>query len=74
MSTHSLAEASAAQEDGADFITFGPVFDTPSKRAYGPPLGVESLAALVQLALDCERPRARTDGAQSYSILTKTAD
>ncbi len=42
-STHSLAQAMRAQKDGADFITFGPVFDTPSKRSFGPPLGLLKL-------------------------------
>lgn len=44
VSTHTLAEARAARDSGADFAVFGPVFDTPSKRPYGPPAGVEVLA------------------------------
>jgi thiamine-phosphate pyrophosphorylase len=43
VSTHTLAEASAARDAGADFAVFGPVFATESKRAYGPPVGLEKL-------------------------------
>jgi thiamine-phosphate pyrophosphorylase len=42
-STHSLEEATTAEKEGADFITFGPLFETPSKRAYGAPLGTDAL-------------------------------
>ena len=42
-SVHSLAEARAADSDGADFIVFGPVYDTPSKRQYGAPQGLVEL-------------------------------
>jgi thiamine-phosphate pyrophosphorylase len=42
-STHSVKEAIDAQADGADFITFGPLFQTPSKLKYGEPVGLEAL-------------------------------
>lgn len=44
VSAHSLEEASAARDQGADFATFGPVFETDSKRAYGPPVGLSALS------------------------------
>ena len=44
VSTHSLTEARAAHDSGADFATFGHVFDTPSKRAYGTPVSLEKLS------------------------------
>jgi len=43
VSTHSLEEAQKAEQQNADLIVFGPVFDTESKRQFGPPVGIESL-------------------------------
>ncbi len=38
VSCHSLADVREAVDGGADFVLLGPIFETPSKAAYGPPL------------------------------------
>ena len=42
-STHSLETARDARDSGADFVVFGPVFETESKRGFGPPQGLNKL-------------------------------
>jgi thiamine-phosphate pyrophosphorylase len=43
VSCHSLEEAVAAEAAGANYILLGPIFATPSKLQYGPPLGLAKL-------------------------------
>lgn len=43
VSTHSLKETKEAERSGADFITLGPIYRTPSKLKYGSPLGINTL-------------------------------
>lgn len=42
-SVHSREEAIAAEAEGADWIVFGPIYDTASKRQYGAPQGLARL-------------------------------
>lgn len=48
VSTHTLQEVERALQDGADYVTFGPVWPTPSK---GPPCGVEELARASRIGI-----------------------
>ena len=43
VSAHSLEEARRAEDSGADFVLFGPIYPTPSKAAYGHPQGLTKL-------------------------------
>jgi len=43
VSTHSAQEANIARRSGADFVVFGPVFETASKSKYGAPQGLTYL-------------------------------
>jgi thiamine-phosphate pyrophosphorylase len=53
VSTHSAREAVAAEQATADYVIFGPVYDTPAKRPFGPPQG---LAALTRAAREARLP------------------
>lgn len=59
VSTHSPAEAARAIEDGADLVVIGPIFETPSKASFGPPLGAAALAEL---------PERASHGAEVFAI------
>ncbi|MGB6200444.1 MAG: thiamine phosphate synthase [Candidatus Acidiferrales bacterium] len=45
VSCHSPEAVRAAEDAGADYIFFGPIFATPSKASFGPAQGVERLRA-----------------------------
>lgn len=45
VSCHSATDVARALSGGASYATFGPVYDTPSKRPFGPPVGLAALAA-----------------------------
>jgi thiamine-phosphate pyrophosphorylase len=51
-STHNLAQACAAQGEGADYIGFGPIFATPTKPDYKP-IGLSDIR---QIHLDVSIP------------------
>ncbi len=44
-SCHTVAELTSAAERRSDWATYSPVFATASKPGYGPPLGLDGLAA-----------------------------
>lgn len=48
LSVHSVDGVMAAEQDGADFVVLGPVYDTQSKRIYGPPIGLSILEQAAQ--------------------------
>ena len=74
VSCHSRQDVLAAEAAGADYVALGPIFETPSKFAYGPPLGLDVLrdtasdARIPLLALggiSVERVRACLDAGAS---------
>ncbi len=47
-SCHSLKAIMNAQEEGADFVTFSPIFETPSKKGILSPVGLKNLEDAVK--------------------------
>jgi thiamine-phosphate pyrophosphorylase len=43
VSCHSAGDVKQAEDAGADYALLGPIFETPSKLIYGPPLGLKPL-------------------------------
>ena len=49
VSCHNQIQAITAQEMGADFISFGPVYYTASKAPYGEPVGLDKLLLVTEM-------------------------
>ena len=49
VSAHSRDEAMRAEGEGADYVVLGPVYDTPSKQAFGSPLGLSKLEEICRV-------------------------
>ena len=64
-SAHSPEEAKKAEEDGADFITYSPIFETTSSSKPRPTLGVD--AVIVDTRFPAGRNRRRTGGGLEVS-------
>ena len=47
-SVHTLTEAKQRETEGADFITYSPIYPTLSKPDYGPAVGVEGLQNIAE--------------------------
>ena len=85
VSCHTAEEVKGADAEGADLVVFGPVFETPSKRVYGPPVGVEALEraargrrmpvlALGGITLDNFRQCRGAAGIAAIRLLQNAAD
>jgi thiamine-phosphate pyrophosphorylase len=78
-STHSVDDVRRANQGSADYVVFGPIFDTPSKRSYGPSLGLDLLADVCRRSsipvlaiggITCERVRdVRRAGAHGIAVI-----
>jgi len=49
ISVHAVDEAVQAESEGADYIVLGPIYETPSKQMFGPPLGIHTLEKACRL-------------------------
>jgi len=49
VSVHAVEEVLSAQLQGADYIVLGPIYETPSKQMFGPPLGIHTLEKACRL-------------------------
>ena len=74
ISCHSLADVHGAVADGVDFVVLGPIYATPSKVGYGPPV---TTALLKEARSVCSLPLLAIGGikaAQVPAVMASGAD
>lgn len=49
ISVHAVEEAVQVESQGADYIVLGPIYETPTKQMFGPPLGIQTLEKTCRL-------------------------
>ena len=79
LSTHSLAQAAASEDEDVDYIGVGPVYPTPTKEIPDPVLGLDTMAEMIRLSsrpavaiggIDKKRlPEVIAAGARNYAVV-----
>jgi thiamine-phosphate pyrophosphorylase len=49
ISVHAVEEAVQVEAQGVDYIVLGPIYETPTKQMFGPPLGIQTLEKACRL-------------------------
>ena len=65
VSVHSVEDAVAREQEGADFVVLGPIYDTPSKQSHGSPLGLSILQEATRM---CHIPIFAIGGIQPSCV------
>jgi thiamine-phosphate pyrophosphorylase len=87
VSAHTVDEATEGESQGADYIVLGPIYETPSKKMFGSPLGIHTLEQAcrsvhipifgiggVTAARVCEMRRAGAFGAAVITAILSAHD
>ena len=79
LSTHSLAQVAASEDEDVDYIGVGPVYPTPTKEIPDTVLGLDTMAEMIRLSsrpavaiggIDKKRlPEVIAAGARNYAVV-----
>lgn len=68
-STHELGEVRRALDEGADYVVYGPLFETPSKAGRLAPRGISSLRAAAAIGIPVLALGGVEDAARAAEVL-----